>query len=330
MSAAPRLEGLDALRGIAALLVVGLHANAVFGGQPWFAKGYLAVDFFLMLSGFLMVRITEPKLAAGAPVGSWIAARYWRFWPMMALGGLIGLPYLSQRCGGGTDFALAAAANFALLPYPCDRLIFPLNVPAWTIFFELVANAVHVLVLWRMRTVWLAVLALAALGLLFGLSVAQFGSFDIGARPEHLAYTLPRVMFAYLLGMLLGRGAPGQLAVPLPGGVAPLLLPFTLLAWVSGWWNWTFDFAYVALVCPLAIVAALKLERAGRLGWFSAAIAFPLFAIHVPILEGARWLGYGVTVAVPIALAATLVVVAWQHRARWTSRRNLHSDVIET
>ncbi len=321
---APRLEGLDALRGIAALLVVGLHTNAVFGGHPWFGKGYLAVDFFLMLSGFLMVRVTEPKLAGGAPLFAWLRGRYWRFWPMMALGGLIGLPYLYERCGGPSDFALAAGANFLLLPYPCDRLIFPLNVPAWTILAELIANAAHVLVLRLLRTPAVALLAALALALT-ALTIARFGSLDVGARPEHLAFTLPRVFFAYLLGMLLGRASQALLDAPLPGWLAPPLLPLgVVLGWQIGWWNWTFDLAYVAIACPLAIVAALKLQRTGWLGWFSAAIAFPLFAIHVPIIEGARWLGYGVVPAVPVAFAAALAIVAWQYRSRW-----LYRNVIE-
>ena len=323
MSAAPRLEGLDALRGIAALLVVGLHANAVFGGQPWFGKGYLAVDFFLMLSGFLMVRVTEPKLAGGAPPFAWLRGRYWRFWPMMALGGLIGLPYLYERCGGPSDFALAAGANFLLLPYPCDRLIFPLNVPAWTILAELIANIAHVLLLRRLPTRAVAVLAVVALALM-ALTIARFGSLDVGARPEHLAYTLPRVFFAYLLGMLLGRASQAQLETPLPGWLAPLLLPLAvLLGWLIGWWNWTFDLAYVVIVCPLAIAAALKLYNTGRLGWFSAAFAFPLFAVHVPILEGARWLGLGLIQAVAAAFATALAIVAWQHR-----EARLHRNVI--
>ena len=108
-----RLAGLDALRGIAALLVLGLHARAVFGGAHWFSKGYLAVDFFLMLSGFLMVRSTEPRLSAGLAPLRFMVARYKRFWPMVALGSLIGVPYLWVRAAGAWDqFLPALIANF--------------------------------------------------------------------------------------------------------------------------------------------------------------------------------------------------------------------------
>ena len=49
-----RLPGLEALRFVAALCILLVHTRAVFGGQPVFGRGYLAVEFFLMLSGFLM------------------------------------------------------------------------------------------------------------------------------------------------------------------------------------------------------------------------------------------------------------------------------------
>ena len=90
----PRLHGIDALRGIAALCVVGLHAHGVFGGYPnWFAKGYLGVDFFLMLSGFMMARVNEPRLAAGLSPLVLMRARYRRMWGTVALGSLIGIPF---------------------------------------------------------------------------------------------------------------------------------------------------------------------------------------------------------------------------------------------
>ena len=97
MKVPARLAGIDALRGIAALLVLGLHTNAVFGGLGQFSKGYLGVDFFLILSGYLMARITEPRVAGRLSPGQFMIARYKRFWGMVALGSLIGVPYLWIR-----------------------------------------------------------------------------------------------------------------------------------------------------------------------------------------------------------------------------------------
>lgn len=315
MSAA-RLFGLDALRGIAALCVVGLHTQAVFGNfSPWFAKGYLAVDFFLMLSGYLMARITEPRIAAGASPTAFMTARYRRFWPVVTLGSLIGIPYLWVRTQGDPAwFAGALAANLAFIPWPADRLIFPLNVPVWTILFELLANALHVFVLWRLATRQLAVLALILLALTFGVAF-DYGSLDVGARPSNAAYAVPRVLLAYTIGMLLWRWQGEALRLPLPGWLALAAMPAVMLAsWYSGYRHWSFDMAFVVLLCPLVIAAALNVARDTALGRFSADISFPLFASHVPVLEAARLAGCGPLVALPAALVVALAILWWTKR----------------
>jgi len=55
-----RLSGLDGLRGIAALGVLSFHIWRVPGGN-----GYLAVDFFFLLSGYVMARSYEDRLRDG-------------------------------------------------------------------------------------------------------------------------------------------------------------------------------------------------------------------------------------------------------------------------
>lgn len=311
-----RLHGLDSLRGIAALSVVGLHAAAVFREvPPWFAKGYLGVDFFLMLSGYLMARITEPRIAAGAPPLAFMTARYRRFWPVVALGSLIGVPYLWIRTQGDPAwFAGALVANLVFVPFPADRLIFPLNVPAWTILFELLANALHVFVLWRLATRHLALLALILIALTLGV-VIDYGSLDVGARPSSVAYAVPRVLLAYTIGMLLWRYRGAELALPLPGWLALIAMPAAILAsWYSGYRHWSFDLAFVVLLCPMVIATALNIARGSALGQFSGDVAFPLFAAHVPVLEAARLAGYGPLVALPAALAAALAILWWTKR----------------
>jgi peptidoglycan/LPS O-acetylase OafA/YrhL len=311
-----RLHGLDALRGIAALCVVGLHTQAVFGGfSAVFAKGYLAVDFFLMLSGYLMARITELRMAAGASPAAFMIARYRRFWPVVALGSLIGVPYLWVRTQGDPAwFAGALAANLAFVPWPADRLIFPLNVPVWTILFELLANALHVFLLWRLATRHLTLFALILLALTCGVAF-DFGSLDVGARPSNVAYAVPRVLLAYTIGMLLWRYRGANLTLPLPGWLALIAMPATILAsWYSGYRHWSFDLAFVVLLCPLVIATALNITRDTAPGRFSGEISFPLFASHVPVLEAARLAGYGPLIALPAALAVALAILWWTKR----------------
>jgi peptidoglycan/LPS O-acetylase OafA/YrhL len=310
---AERLSGLDALRGIAACCVVGLHAQAIFReAPPWFAKGYLGVDFFVMLSGYLMARITEPRIAAGLRPAAFLTARYRRFWPVVTLGSIIGIPYLWVRTQGDPAwFAGALTANLLLLPFPADRLIFPLNVPVWTILFELVANALHVCVLWRLKVRRLMMLALVLLGLVIGVAIGH-GSLDVGARPANAAYALPRVLLAYVIGMLLWRWRGPAMHLPAPAWPALIAMPAAMLAsWASGYRAWPFDLAFVLVLCPLVITAALNLSRDTAPGRFSAAIAFPLFATHVPVLEAVRLAGFGALAALPAALAVALAILWW-------------------
>ncbi|NBW74946.1 MAG: acyltransferase [Sphingomonadaceae bacterium] len=325
MSTAPRLAGLDALRGIAALLVMGLHANAVFGGLGAFSKGYLGVDFFLMLSGFLMARITEPRLAAGLSPQRFMVARYKRFWGMVALGSLIGIPYLWIRSGGQWwPFVPALFANFALLPWPVANLLFALNIPAWTIFAELVANGAHVFALRRLNNRALTLLTILLGGLAVWVALS-WGSLDVGARPGHVWAAIPRVFFAYCLGIALWRWRQVRVLVPLPTALVLTAMPLAIMgSWYADWRTWQFDLAFVMVLCPLVISAATAITRQTPLGWLSAAISFPLFAIHLPILEAVRELGGSKVQAIPLALSAALIIV-W-----WTNRRDARKALAKT
>ena len=130
------------LRGIAALCVLGLHVEWIYNLSPrLFAKSYLAVDLFFMLSGYVMARTYEPRMAQGLAPLRFLLTRYRRLWPVMAIGCLIGLPKLFVDTPNPAVFTAAATLNLLLLPLPWKELAFPMNIPAWSIFLELAAIA---------------------------------------------------------------------------------------------------------------------------------------------------------------------------------------------
>ena len=302
-----RLLGLEALRGFAAICILLLHTRAVFGGVPVFGKGYLAVEFFLMLSGFLMAHVQEQRLARdGAPL-HFIAKRYKRLWPTMAIGGALGLPRLFLRSPSVANFAATAAANLALVPVWWRPFLFELNIPAWTIFYELIANLLHALVLRHLR-LWAICLGIALLAPVMVWIGLDWGSFDVGARPESLLAGLPRILFAYLIGVALGRRWGDQSPIPVPPLLAIPAMPAIL---AGGWWlglgHWWFDFGFTLVACPLMIAGGLRLRRFHRLAGWLGQLSFPLFAVQMPILQGMQMLGFGYWTGGLTALAGGIV-----------------------
>ena len=316
--ASSRLAGLEGLRGVAALSVMLLHLPAIFRGLPApFAKGYLGVDLFFMLSGFVMARGFEARMAAGLNVPHFIWGRYTRMWPIMAVGGLIGLPLLWLRVGSPLQFAGIATANMLLLPVSFQRETFPLNVPAWTIFFILLGNLLHVAGLYRLQGRGL-LLAIAASLVAAIAAATHAGSLDVGARPENFLLGLPRLLLSYLIGMALSRYWTEQPSIPVPAllglGGMPLLI---LLAWALGFNGWVFDILFVIIACPLLIAGSMRLQNGERLAAFAGAWSFPLYAVHFPLLIWMRWFGFGWLAAACAVLAISiLLTLAEQHLRR--------------
>ena len=112
-SAPVRLDGLDALRGIAALLVAVMHIQHISGGGDLFARAYLAVDVFFVLSGYVMARTYEPKFACGMRLRDFAAVRLKRLWPTMCIGALLGMAACwSDMAPLGSLMAFLMAALF--------------------------------------------------------------------------------------------------------------------------------------------------------------------------------------------------------------------------
>jgi peptidoglycan/LPS O-acetylase OafA/YrhL len=283
-----------------------------------FGRGYLGVDFFLMLSGFLMTRVQEPRLGARSP-WAFLGKRYRRLWPTMAMGMVLGLPMQWLRAHGPADFTLVALLNLMLLPVWAHPFVFPVNIPAWTIFFELAANACHVIGLRHLQR-WRLAFALALLAPVEAWIAFHWHGLDVGARPATFLAGGIRALFAYMIGMALARWSQTRRLPPVPAIPAILAMPLVL---VLGWWlglggPW-FDLAFVVLVAPVMIAGAARLQRFARQAAWFGQLSFPLFALQMPVLEGLRylgfpaWIGGGAALAVGIAAAA---FTAWRAQSR--------------
>ena len=85
----PRMFQLDAFRGIAAFIIVFYHLTIVYRLNGPFERGYLFVDLFFLLSGFVLAVSTEKKLNSGIGAFEFTRARFIRLWPLVAVGFLM-------------------------------------------------------------------------------------------------------------------------------------------------------------------------------------------------------------------------------------------------
>lgn len=314
MSAQRRIPGLDGLRGIAALSVIGFHLHGLIPAVPnWWSKGYLAVDFFMMLSGYVMARTYESRMQAGLGSAAFLMIRSKRMWPTMAIGGLIGIPYLWYIAPDSGHFLFSFVMNIALLPAPLNRELFPLNGPTWSIFFELVANAIHALLLWRLSSRGLAGCGAVLLGLL-AVIVRMNGSLEFGPLADHWLPALIRTLVPYIGGVMLWRWWRDSPVLQIHPAVPFIAIPLLFGAPITAL-GWTYDVLFVVLVCPMLIAGGLNLKGEAKWAAWLGALSFPLYAVNVPVLHNALLLGFG-AISTSVAIFVVALVLT-----RWLSMR---------
>lgn len=307
-----RFVALDGLRGVAALVVLFYHSVGPTYGLDGFRGGYLAVDFFFMLSGFVVASAYEQRLADGLTLGGFARIRVARLYPTIAAGVLVGAA--AFLADGNSLSATLSATALALLMVPDLRHpdgLFPSNGPQWSLFYEVVANLLHAVALRRCSLPVLAAIAASAFGLLLLLSWAG-GSMALGMTGRTFWAGFPRVLFGYTVGIILFRlYARGCLpALDLPAWLLAAALPCLLLAYGPAWW---LSGPLLLLAFPLILVAGLsarlsplQLDVARQFGRLS----YPLYAVHSPVVFLVVQLPLSRSAGMAAAFAASLAA-AW-------------------
>lgn len=282
----PRYHALDAMRGIAALGVVVFHIGGELH-QRLFPHAYLAVDFFFMLSGFVLARAYESRLKGPLSASRFLEMRLIRLYPLFALGVLFG----AARVASHSTFLGAIAAfvmNALMLPaISSPDHLFPFNLPAWSLFFELLINILFGLAIWRMPSHRLAAVCAVA-GALFLLGILKSGHADLGMFWSNAGYGLFRVSFSFCLGVVLARVLPaGRRRSPL--ALLPLAALGLLLA--APWpvaFGAQYDAIAIFLVMPVLLWLGARSELPAPLqpaGAVLGDVSYPLYAIHFPLLQ---------------------------------------------
>ncbi|WEJ59132.1 acyltransferase [Devosia sp. FJ2-5-3] len=309
-----KYETLDALRGVAAILVVLFHISHAIGVVV--PNGYLAVDMFFVLSGFVIAHSYDDRLSGR---GGWkilARARIIRFWPLVVLAAIICLlKALASEIvdsASGLPISIETSAIFAsvfLLPLPVggDNYLFPANVPLWTLALELYLSAAFALLFPLFVRRGLA-LTLLVSGIWLAALIANFGSNDLGASVSTFWGGVARASFGFLFGVVLCRSNI-RLSV---GPVLPVMLLVLFLAWpVPDEVRMIYDMAFVFVASPLIVMLGASSEPQGaqlRVAHYLGAISFSLYMLHGPIQGGIFAAGRVLGIS-PLSLAIVSLVV---------------------
>ncbi|MCZ2571538.1 acyltransferase [Bacteroides fragilis] len=227
----PHYHLLDGLRGVAALMVIWYHVfegYAFAGGTTidTFNHGYLAVDFFFILSGFVIGYAYDDRWGKNFTMKDFIKRRLIRLHPMVIMGAVVGaITFYIQGSvqWDGTHIGI----SMVMLSLLCTIFfipampgvgyevrgngeMFPLNGPCWSLFFEYIGNILYALFIRRLSNK-----ALTIVVVLLGVALASFAIFNIsGYGNIGVGWTLDgvnfiggllRMLFPFSMGMLLSR-----------------------------------------------------------------------------------------------------------------------------
>ncbi len=317
----PRYEILDGLRGVAAIIVVLYHLVECYPSLSaiMFAHGFLAVDLFFALSGFVIGYAYDDRWNK-MNLKTFFKRRITRLHPMVIFGAVVGVCFFYYSGGielfGNVDntlwwmLLLQALLMILMIPLPASMDIrgwgelTSINGPVWTLMFEYVANILYALFLRHLGKVALSIfVAITAIFTIdcclrlniFGLLVSDWNSYSVIGGfvfdPEHVYIGYTRLLYPFLVGLLLSRLGK-NISINRGFTITSLMVIVMFAVPYLGGENRLVDGIY-QLICILFIFplilsigagSQLKGQKSIRLCTFLGEISYPLYITHYPLI----------------------------------------------
>lgn len=304
---------LDGLRGVAAIIVVIFHTFEAFNGGNRLVQiinhGYLAVDFFFLLSGFVVAYAYDDR---------WGKMTQWDFYkrrlirlqPMVIAGSIIGAIFFYLQAGGlfppiattpVWKMLLIMLIGFTMIPILPSMDIrgwqemHPLNGPAWSLFFEYIANILYALFIRKFSNTALTILVVLSAVLLIRYEVWGPNGDVIGGwtiNTEQLSIGFTRLLYPFFAGILLCR-AGKLIHIKSAFAVSSLLIILTLfIPRIGGaehlWMNGIYESVCIVLIFPLIVAIGAGGELTGKFAnkvcKFFGDISYPIYITHYPLI----------------------------------------------
>ncbi|MCD8236493.1 MAG: acyltransferase [Prevotellaceae bacterium] len=321
LASKPRYEILDGLRGVAAMIVVAFHLFETYSKGPMFQilnHGYLAVDFFFVLSGFVIGYAYDDRWNR-MTMRDFFKRRLVRLHPMVIMGTLIGaaLFYFSDS----PQFSLVMETPWwqVLLLTLLGCMMLPalpswdirgwselnsLNGASWSLMWEYIANIFYALVIRHFSKlllgIFVALSALLTIDVAFNIDV--FGLLEVrnyakytviggfGLSPDQLYIGIARLLYPFFAGLLLSRI---NKLIKVKGGFWWCSLMITVILvvphiggaaqpWIDGAYNAICIIILFPLIVMMGAGSSIKGRKSVAVCKFLGEISYPLYITHYP------------------------------------------------
>lgn len=320
LNSKPCFEILDGLRGIAAMIVVTFHIFEIHSGGPALQiinHGYLAVDFFFALSGFVIGYAYDSRWTEEMTTWKFFKTRIIRLQPMMILGVTLGALFYyfgMANIESTTVSTLLIIWLLSCLLLPVTKSMdirgwnegYALDGPQWSLAFEYIANLLYAVLIRRFSITLLALFVIAAsflsIDLSLNLDIFGFLNERINERytmiggwsldPTQIYIGFSRLLYPFFAGLLIYR-LGWRIKTQGAFWICSVMITICLMMPRVGigaydWTNGLYEAFCVLLIFPFILMIGAGAFEIGnkstRICQWLGRISYPLYITHYPLI----------------------------------------------